>query len=1465
MFLDSKPVKTNEQYLAELQDAKSRNLELHSTPYSYLKILIEKREVNDSSKDEDGDWIHSTKTVIDRKALIKYDEGKYTFLIENWFDDIDSFEIGLYAKARLGDLYNLIKPTGEYLFPHWHHDISFQVNGLIYCYSEGDAPSSYNSAPNKQTKRDRVCDIYDKRGHLLHEGVIIKEGFVYGKSVICKDGLYNYIDNHGALLLTEWLLDACAFNKTSLDLFAFVKTKDGWGVIDANGVFVYSPCFLSIKKADWLTSSVLGITENDNGQNIIMSKGDRTTKNGSLVLGFHKEVESIVTIGNNCRILAKRDGNWALYEWDYYDCTFNFKSELGSFSFADDQPATNRNVSYRIIQKGGLYNILDDDGIRFEDWFSEIQVFDNLLMVRRDADSSSRDESVYNGNLPGEYEYNLTFGRYFLLEKWEPLISVTPYKGFYLINIRPSFSQKHDGSFYDESVIFLDEQSNNASPKTITKIQGCCNILSSQLLFKDWYDEIDFLDGEVFTEGFLKVWKNGKCNLVDKNNDYVSPNWEDDILANEWRPHSYYSTLIKDSIEVVRNGKKNLLRYGKYLFNPWFTRISDARNGYYHLHVDGKNGLYSLRNGLVGNRLYGSIEMISDSLFFCRDEDKGLIIDSAGTIVSTAPIAEVRPFIEGYAMILSEDIRRRNTDTCQFNFIDSDGRIVCPVWFDFDWDHYRGNYYEAFYTQRHEQPIPPYVIVSKDSKYNLLTPDKKLVFKNWYDSLSGQDGKWLICDESRGEFKYTFIDNEEHQLTEDWYTTVHTPRHFDEGIYVVERDKEYNVFNSDNEYALVKWTKHRIVDDDCSRLVVVADYVWGNRVNYYLDKKGHLISKFFGYDGCVKRFEARAGGSYQYFLIISLRESDFSGGDMQILCREDGTPFFKQAIDHFCTTIDQRKREMASIFGSVEEFRVPGKGTLLLVDLHWPDKHNDRKQFAIIDFDGNVLTGKYEEYEEINRFNEDGFAVVKRFGLYNVINNEFRPISSLWFDSVGHEYKAKEIEYDEYLDDESGMVEGRPYEVERIRRDTSFHDGFLRVEMSGSFNFINPKGEIRYPVWYDSLLYVTKDYYKVSLNGFFNLIDSAGNILSDVWFDRMAVCKRDFSRIIYACKKGEQFKLLIIQKSTAHFSDVWVDKVARYDKSDGYYTVRLKDKKNFINDEGQLILPGWYDDQLLFSAYEGFYVVVKENDVFNVYSSYESKMLSDKGFESVICDKKRLFEYGWCGVRIDGKYTFINKDGKFADGFYDSIRAFRNGFAGVVLDGKKNYLTSDGHLLSSIWFEEISPFSSRTNKAIVKFNGTLNIIDSSGAFLLPEDIQSVKAIELCGSDYCRLSIDVGDGKTASKYFDYQSSHLHESEWKVKSYLESITANDRGNGEGSGSNSGNESLKRAITKSPISRLFEDGALLGINFTLVKFGNKSNLVDKNGLLLYEEWIDSSSILMRQGVPFIKTTDNKWVLVK
>lgn len=194
MSPDKKVIKkTNEQYLSEFQEGKISNL--HHTPYSNLSILFEARDVDDSYKDEDGDWIHSTKTVVDRKAFVKCENGKYAFLIDNWFDDIDDFTIGLYAKVRLGCFCNLVTPLGEYLFHNWFGEIEFHGNNLIYCYapSKAIAPYYHGAVIKTQSTPERACSIYNKRGQLLMEGVIVKTPFEYGESVITKDGLYNYI------------------------------------------------------------------------------------------------------------------------------------------------------------------------------------------------------------------------------------------------------------------------------------------------------------------------------------------------------------------------------------------------------------------------------------------------------------------------------------------------------------------------------------------------------------------------------------------------------------------------------------------------------------------------------------------------------------------------------------------------------------------------------------------------------------------------------------------------------------------------------------------------------------------------------------------------------------------------------------------------------------------------------------------------------------------------------------------------------------------------------------------------------------------------------------------------------------------------------------------------------------------------------------------------------------------------
>ncbi len=1459
MSSNQKSIKTNEEYLSDLRDGKISIFNLHNTPYSNLSILFDTRKVNESYKDKDGDWIHSTKEVIDRKAIIKYEEGNYSFLIENWFDDIDNFEIGLYAKVRLGRFYNLINPMGEYLFPYWHDDIEFHGNNLIYCYTAPRTP--------------RICSIYDKRGHLLHQNVIVKTGFIYGRSVISKDGLLNYIDADGKLLCEDWFLDACPFEKIGNELFAFIKNKKGWGVINQKGGYAYPARFKDIKKAELSLYGSAGksiaIVHDENGQNILMSVSSRD----EITLGFHTSVDSIYLIGNASRILAKRKGEWGIYEWDYNKLQFDCSVSIGELDNVEEQLHQVNNHDYRLVKKGDLFNVVGTDGIIFKEWYSEILIYGNLFKVKRLCSATTTNEGDSKGVETPGCEFNLisSDGVYKLME-WTHNLLVTPFEGAFLVNTKPKVGKGYNGGTFDGSITYENVSIDQSTSKSrLKKIEGACNIILGDLLFNTWHDGLEFLNGHIFTDGYLKVWKDGKCNLIDEHGEYVSSEWVDDFVLSGWNKNSYLSDLKADAFLVKKATKMNLLFNGKFLLSQWFAEIeryrvpqfSDSfpkedvffvRDGY-------MNGIYYLKTGLVGGRLYESISRISNDLYFCRFDQEGHIMSSDGNIITTAPIKDVQPFHDGYALVTTERIDSYND--FKYNFINSEGKLVSPEWYD-------GNRYMSFNYSGEKQPL--FVQVCKDSKYNYINSDKHLVFKKWYDSINGSDGKWLISDKSRGELRYNFIDNSETLLSKEWFKNVYGLSHLDNGIYVVETDQGYNIFNSHNEYTLSKWSKDRIFDDDASGLAVWVEYSRGNRHYYYLDHSGRLITPYWSYDDwsyddSVKKYYCRIGDNYENLIIINLHEDDFYGGYMQIICKSDGTPFFKDIIyRHFPFDRKRDNDYLTSIFGSIEEFSVPGKEPVLLIDKHWPVKNDDIRQYVIMDYSGKELS---EEFEQIGKFNEDGFAVVERLGHFNIINKNLHLISSLWFNSLGYEYKSKETEYSEYMDYETGMVESSPYQVERIRRNTSFHDGYIKVELAGSFNLMNQAGNIQFPIWYDSLTVLSYGYYKVELSGQYNIVDSSNKPVSDVWFDKMVICKRDYQQIIYGGQKGERYRLLFIRDSSTVLSDEWFDKVGRYDKSEGYYSVRLNGKKNFVTDDGKLLVPGWHDDQLLFRDYNGVYVVVQDGDKFNIYSSRQSKLLSDEGFDKVIRSENGLFSYGWCGVQVDGKYTFVNENGQLVEGRFDAIHDFRSGYAGVTLDGKKNYLTSDGKLLSDVWFEETSAFAI-CRKAVVKIDGKLNVIDSSGALLLSDEIHDITSIGPIKADYCVLAFASTDSKTIKKYYDFKTANLHDSEKRVKDYLEALEAEAK---KSETDGSADDLCQYVIADNPaiakrnkqIRELIDKGGNAGINYTLVSFGDKSNLVDKKGALIFEEWIDSTSIQMCQGVPLIMNAENKWIIVK
>ena len=123
----------------------------------------------------------------------------------------------------------------------------------------------------------------------------------------------------------------------------------------------------------------------------------------------------------------------------------------------------------------------------------------------------------------------------------------------------------------------------------------------------------------------------------------------------------------------------------------------------------------------------------------------------------------------------------------------------------------------------------------------------------------------------------------------------------------------------------------------------------------------------------------------------------------------------------------------------------------------------------------------------------------------------------------------------------------------------------------------------------------------------------------------------------------------------------------------GFATVVLNNKYNFIDGDGNLLSQQWFD-------YVGD------------------------------------FSYGFAEVKLNGKHNFINAKGQFlSQQWFDMAWDFNDGFAIVRLNENYNFINTKGQLLSQQWFDNVWNF--KEGSAKVKLNGKYNFINAKGQFL----------------------------------------------------------------------------------------------------------------------------------------------------
>ena len=176
--------------------------------------------------------------------------------------------------------------------------------------------------------------------------------------------------------------------------------------------------------------------------------------------------------------------------------------------------------------------------------------------------------------------------------------------------------------------------------------------------------------------------------------------------------------------------------------------------------------------------------------------------------------------------------------------------------------------------------------------------------------------------------------------------------------------------------------------------------------------------------------------------------------------------------------------------------------------------------------------------------------------------------------------------------------------------------------------------------------------------------------------------------------------------------DKWVDasdKIKLEDFHDGLALVRLNEKYNYINQEGNILSGKWFDWA---GGFINGFARVELNAKHN-FIDKEGNILSRKWFDAVYD-----FYNGFGTAQSIGKYNFINAEGNLlSDQWFDALYDFNNGLALVRLNEKYNVINIEGNLLSDQWFDWASPCNNGFVEVMLK-NGKCNyIIDSEGNLL----------------------------------------------------------------------------------------------------------------------------------------------------
>lgn len=313
--------------------------------------------------------------------------------------------------------------------------------------------------------------------------------------------------------------------------------------------------------------------------------------------------------------------------------------------------------------------------------------------------------------------------------------------------------------------------------------------------------------------------------------------------------------------------------------------------------------------------------------------------------------------------------------------------------------------------------------------------------------------------------------------------------------------------------------------------------------------------------------------------------------------------------------------------------------------------YNGNKEpiYAYLDSKGNIL--RFDEYEWLGSFYEDGYALVSRgFNQKGVINSKFEEVIPCIYEEI------------------STLL----YNYQKSKRKELFIGGLAKVKKNGEYALINSKNEIVVPFG------KYRDFHMLT-----------GNVIEATTFNRQERKDKSGNLITFST-------YVIIDKEGNQLSDQEYENI--FDFYKGFAVVRNEDMYGIIDSQGKEVIPCKYKyDEYTRMDIKDFV----DYGVVRIKKNGRWGLLNRKG-ELIVpatYDKMSAFEDGLSLVNRGIMWATINPVGEFDLGlcFISAVHTnFSGGRLGIKqeIDGKKKYgyIDPKGEVLIPCKFDKVSRF-----------------------------------------------------------------------------------------------------------------------------------------------------------------------------